>query len=465
MNFLTKIYFKKAQPCPQNILICRCCMTVGSHNTKECQRTEKQSVCDFFLVKKDTNQLTEQTVRNAVIHQTDGSLSKTRTHFWSCVPNCQGKNVWGIWGNSSSQKTTHSKITKINATEFPQLEKMTQQQQKTNQNNKQQSKLKEQNQNNEENSTIEQQRYQQNSFRTPQNKWADNNNLAAKIQAQKEMASDVSFQALTLQQKAKNLTEQSSSDPQQIIEKMADLLNKPIELFMGTMNKILRNEFSISSVPTDKQQEKRQKISTNNACYVHWRKSILHEYTGCHRTKTVSSNTTTATTTTTTTTTTTNKQQTNKKTTNNNNDNNRLVQPLLIRSLQLKRVGLNSCPISENLTVELREDTWFELLWVLQHCFTKTNLTLSCCKKSVQQMETSLSTLLITCLYIASTTLRFLFIRTFHRQWTKFTVLKTAISLKLLKLLFVLWIWLKTFIFLLLTNTLTTIEKEVLSPL
>ena len=158
--------------------------------------------------------------------------------------------------------------------------------------------------------TIEQQRYQQNSFRTPQSRWAENNNLAAKIQAQKEMASDVSFQALTLQQKAKNLTEQSSSDSQQIIEKMADLLNKPIELFMGTMNKILRNEFSISSVPTDKQQEKRQKISTNNACYVHWRKSILHEYTGCHRTKTVSSNTTTATTTTTTTTTT--KQTTNK---------------------------------------------------------------------------------------------------------------------------------------------------------
>ena len=113
VNFLTKIYFKKAQPRPQNILICRCCMTVGSHNTRECKRTEKQSVCDFFLVKRtqinSRNKLWEMQLSTK---QMVCSLSKTRTHFWSCVPNCQGKNVGGIWGNSSSQKTTHSKITK-----------------------------------------------------------------------------------------------------------------------------------------------------------------------------------------------------------------------------------------------------------------------------------------------------------------------------------------------------------------
>ena len=95
VNFLTKIYLKKAQPRPQNILICRCCMTVGSHNTRECKRTEKQSVCDFFLVKKDTNQLTEQTVRNAVIHQTDGVfVVKNKDTLLVVRAQLSGKKCW-----------------------------------------------------------------------------------------------------------------------------------------------------------------------------------------------------------------------------------------------------------------------------------------------------------------------------------------------------------------------------------
>ena len=91
---------------------------------------------------------------------------------------------------------------------------------------------------------------------------------------------------------------------------------------------------------------------------------------------------------------------------------------------------------------------------------TKTNLTLSCCNKCKQ----AFSSLLQTCLYIASTTLRFLFIKDIPSSMNKTHCVENNNFFEALKLLFVLWIGLKTFIFSQFTNTLTTIKKEALSP-